>query len=295
MLNFQNYMLFYEHLYDYPGNINSFLDTLGKQMHYIADDLHLAKMDMEIHLPQLFCDRFPYSFNDTIFTTNDETDPIPVTTDFSTDHDGLVTITAFAKKGTNWSRDNIKEIIFLNEQIMVLLTRSRLQSQLKKAEETDNVTSVLNLAGIMHVGELLSIKKVLTRFSVLSLNINNYKFYNEKYGHLNGDLILKSYATSISDFIGKDGVIGRPGADEFVVLIATSRVEDLLVFLKRFTLTVELDDMSKENISVSTRIGVCSGNISSYFPQLIVNSKLALKQTDPAKGHFVERFVKIEG
>lgn len=290
MLNLDKYMLFFEHLYDYPGNITSILETIGKQLSLIAEDIKLAKMEIEINLPQIFCDRFPFTFNDTVFDTKQPTDLIPVSTDFSTDHDGLITITAYSILGTHWTREQVKEIIFLNEQIMVLISRSRLQSQLKKAEETDNVTNVLNLAGIMHVGELLSIKKILPRFSVVSLNINNFTNYNTKYGHVNGDLLLKNYATGISDFLGKDGVIGRLGADSFIVLVTTSKVENLINFLHRYVLQIEMEDMTQENIGFSTRLGICDGTVSSYFPQLIVNSKMALHKTNPAEGHLFERY-----
>lgn len=290
MIDFSKYMLFFEHLYDYPGNINNLLETLGKQLKLIADDIHLAKMNIEINLPQIFCDRFPYTYNDTIFDTEKETSQIPVSTDFATDHEGLINITAYSEKGFNWNREQVKEIIFLNEQIMVLITRSRLQSQLRKAEETDNVTNMLNIAGIMHVGELLSIKKILTKFSVLSLNINKFSEVNEKFGHGNGDIFLKAYATGISNFIGKEGVIGRTGADQFTVLLMTSKVKDLLAFLRTYSVTVELEDMTEASLVFSTRIGICDGNVSSYFPQLMVNAKLALKKTRPAEGHLSERY-----
>lgn len=203
MIDFSKYMLFFEHLYDYPGNINNLLETLGKQLKLIADDIHLAKMNIEINLPQIFCDRFPYTYNDTIFDTEKETSQIPVSTDFATDHEGLINITAYSEKGFNWNREQVKEIIFLNEQIMVLITRSRLQSQLRKAEETDNVTNMLNIAGIMHVGELLSIKKILTKFSVLSLNINRFSEVNEKFGHGNGDIFLKAMLQAFQTLLEK--------------------------------------------------------------------------------------------
>ena len=277
-------MLFYEHLYDYPGNIHSLLETIGRKIPIIANDIKLAKMEIEINLPQLFCDRFPFHYKEVIFDTKKETDLIPVSTDFFTDHDGLITITAFAEKDTNWTREETKEIIFLNEQIMVLITRSRLQSQLKKAEETDNVTNVLNLAGIMHVGELLTIKKVLPKFSVLALNINDFSGINEKYGHVNGDLILKAYATTLSDYIGKDGVIGRIGADNFIVIIATSKTDKLLEYLKNYSVAVEPENIEDETIKFSTRTGICDGSQHNYFPQLIVNAKMARKHTNPSEG-----------
>lgn len=82
MLNLVNYQLFYEHLYDYPGNLNSLLETLGKQLKLIATDINLAKMDIDINMPQIFCDRFPFIFNQSIYDTKQETDLIPVQTDF---------------------------------------------------------------------------------------------------------------------------------------------------------------------------------------------------------------------
>lgn len=290
MINIENYMLFFEHLYDYPGNINNLLELLGKYLSLIAPDIKLAKMNIEINLPPIFCDRFPYKFNDTIFDTQKECDTVPVSTDFSTDHDGLITITAFAEKDANWSRDQVKEIIFLNEQIMVLITRSRLQSQIKKAEETDNITKVLNLAGIMHVGELLSIKKVLTKFSVLALNINSFSTFNKKYGHINGDLILKEYATVLSDFIGKDGIIGRIAADSFIIIVATSKVKNIVQFLTCLNINVEMEDMNTEKIQVSSRIGICDGQFASYFPQLIVNAKMALKYVNADNGKIFHHY-----
>ncbi len=290
MLDLSNYLLFYEHLYDFPGNTTNLLETLGKQLPYIATDLNLVRMDIEINLPPIFCERLPFTYKDTIYDTKEETNFIPVSTDFTTAHDGLITITAYSKKSITWSREEISQVIFLNEQIMVLITRSRLQSQIKKAEETDPITNVLNLAGIIHVGELLNIKKVLSKFTVLSLNINNFKAYNDKYGHSNGDIILKAYATAISDFIDKDGVVGRSGADNFLIIIKTSRLESLIAYLKRCVLHIELDDMSKESIGFSTRIGICDGSIASYFPQLIVNASFALKHTNFE--HPVENFQK---
>lgn len=290
MIDLQNYMLFYEHLYDYPGNVNNLLDTIGKQLPLLAGDLNLVKMEINIDMPRLFCDRFPFSFHDTIFNTGEETDSIPVTTNFTTDHDGLITITAYSKKGIRWTRDQVRDIIFLNEQIMVLISRSRLQSQLKKAEETDIVTNCLNLAGIMHVGELLSVKKLIVKFSVLALNINGFAALNEKYGHTNGDAILKSYASGISTFIGKDGVIGRIDADNFIVVLSTARVKDLVNLLKTYSVHAEFDDMTEQTLLISSRIGICDGTSSAYFPQLVVNSKIALKRTSAGDGLLVERF-----
>jgi diguanylate cyclase (GGDEF)-like protein len=50
------------------------------------------------------------------------------------------------------------------------------------------------------------------------LDIDNFKLVNDNYGHHVGDECLKSIATGLADFVGEDGLVGRFGGDEFVII-----------------------------------------------------------------------------
>jgi diguanylate cyclase (GGDEF)-like protein len=55
--------------------------------------------------------------------------------------------------------------------------------------------------------------------SLLILDIDHFKEYNDKYGHTVGDLILKHMAKTISCMVDEADVVGRYGGEEFVVLL----------------------------------------------------------------------------
>lgn len=58
-----------------------------------------------------------------------------------------------------------------------------------------------------------------TPFSVALVDIDNFKYINDSYGHIAGDKILCEVATRIKKQIDKNGVVGRFGGDEFFFVL----------------------------------------------------------------------------
>ncbi len=58
-----------------------------------------------------------------------------------------------------------------------------------------------------------------TPFALLLINIDNFKEFNDSYGHMYGDIVLVETASSLKKFIGNRGFVGRIGGDEFLVLM----------------------------------------------------------------------------
>lgn len=61
-------------------------------------------------------------------------------------------------------------------------------------------------------------------------NIVNFKQFNDKYGHLSGDSILKLFAKLLGH-IFKGGCIGRVGGDEFAVFYPEATKQDTIEIL----------------------------------------------------------------
>lgn len=60
----------------------------------------------------------------------------------------------------------------------------------------------------------------------LLLDIDNFKYINDQYGHLFGDEVIIQVSKSCSRIVGENEMIGRYGGDEFVVILRqTSRVD----------------------------------------------------------------------
>ena len=99
-----------------------------------------------------------------------------------------------------------------------------LMSTLKKYEEMasmDPLTNIFNHGRIET--ELMNAvdakKKNGTTISTMMLDIDHFKLVNDNHGHSVGDMTLKRFSQIITDFFsGIDGVVGRWGGEEFVVV-----------------------------------------------------------------------------
>ncbi len=54
---------------------------------------------------------------------------------------------------------------------------------------------------------------------VMLLDLDNFKFVNDYYGHLVGDEVLKNISNRLLDYVSEKGIVGRYGGDEFIVVI----------------------------------------------------------------------------
>lgn len=80
----------------------------------------------------------------------------------------------------------------------------------------DSLTGVLSRSNILGFAKDLIDKKI--PFTMGILDIDNFKLVNDNYGHKVGDECLKSIASNLADYISEDGLVGRFGGDEFVII-----------------------------------------------------------------------------
>ncbi len=78
-------------------------------------------------------------------------------------------------------------------------------------------------------------KRHQTQFSLLYIDLDDFKGINDSEGHAFGDVILQEMAARILDYIRESDTIARIGGDEFVLLLEDSYdEEDVLLFVKEF-------------------------------------------------------------
>lgn len=67
--------------------------------------------------------------------------------------------------------------------------------------------------------EIKTAKRLNYQVTLLFIDLDNFKNYNDKYGHLAGDQILRKFAELLKQNVRKNDVVGRWGGEEFVVLL----------------------------------------------------------------------------
>ena len=105
---------------------------------------------------------------------------------------------------------------------------------LERSNYTDPLTGILNRRGFDSVLERFTNDKKLKSAYVVAIDLNNFKSFNDRYGHTVGDSLLRSFAKELEALAGKCGIISRNGGDEFQIFIRNpdggwqGRLEDFL-------------------------------------------------------------------
>ncbi len=67
-----------------------------------------------------------------------------------------------------------------------------------------------------------------SKYSVIYLDLDNFKAYNDVYGFENGDKVIKLLANITSEVIGADGFVGHIGGDDFVIIVHHCNAEEYI-------------------------------------------------------------------
>ncbi len=100
---------------------------------------------------------------------------------------------------------------------------------------TDSLTDIYNRYGFDELAERMITKNPKTHFVAALLDIDDFKFINDIYGHVYGDRTLKSLTDSMKAFFPKNTLLGRNGGDEFCILLPNHTYKEAGELLLQFT------------------------------------------------------------
>ena len=100
---------------------------------------------------------------------------------------------------------------------------------------TDSLTDIYNRYGYEQLAERIITKNPKTHFVAALLDIDDFKFINDIYGHVYGDRALKSLTDSMKAFFPKNTLLGRNGGDEFCILLPDHTYKEAGELLLQFT------------------------------------------------------------
>lgn len=107
---------------------------------------------------------------------------------------------------------------------------------LSRLSQTDKLTNIYNRSGFdKHVDTFMKKYKDST-FVVAELDIDNFKFINDMYGHPSGDNALQNLADCMKNVFSSEVVIGRNGGDEFCLLLPHETCASVKETLEKFVM-----------------------------------------------------------
>lgn len=129
----------------------------------------------------------------------------------------------------------------------------------------DGATGLLNKkASAEYAIDHLNRKDNKTKW-IIMMDIDDFKNVNDTFGHLFGDLVIQKAADIMRQVVGRRGIIGRFGGDEFFMLLEDVPTrEDLKTLLKTMTKTFFYAFSPQFNMTVSIGVAQYPQNATDY-------------------------------
>ncbi|WP_457748663.1 diguanylate cyclase [Sulfurimonas sp.] len=115
------------------------------------------------------------------------------------------------------------------------------REEITKKANHDTLTGLYNRNKFEEVFayELSQVQRYGYGLSLAIADIDHFKRFNDTYGHLIGDKILKLVARKLSSCTRSSDTVARWGGEEFVMLFPQTAYEDALVFLEKCRLSFD--------------------------------------------------------
>lgn len=187
----------------------------------------------------------------------------------------LISILALSKRqsGDPYSSDDVDLLMTLSTEAAVVIENAQLYAQAKQRAHTDELTGLFNhryfherldeeIARCSRFGEI---------FSLLFLDLDFFKAYNDIYGHLAGDGILKQIGDYIKVSIRGVDMAFRYGGEEFTVMLPQASLDDAYKVGERIRKRIEVE-MDSKGVPLTCSLGVASWPTDGVMREEIIQA-----------------------
>jgi len=186
-----------------------------------------------------------------------------------------------SNRGTICREDDKKILEGICSQIGIALENCRMYEALRHLATIDGLTGLSNHRVFQEslTGEIQRHERHPDNFSLLFIDIDYFKSFNDRYGHPIGDFVLKEISSILQSMVRKADVAARYGGEEFAIILINTDHSGAIKLGERIRQKVASSTFTKNdlNLHVTLSIGVATyPNNASTKQDLIESADRAL-------------------
>ncbi|MDD5565446.1 MAG: diguanylate cyclase, partial [Candidatus Omnitrophica bacterium] len=180
-------------------------------------------------------------------------------------------------------KDDVRMLIMLSNQAGLAVENSQLYEMTVFRAHSDSLTGLWNHGYFQYLlgAELDKAKAAPSSVSLMMLDIDDFKIYNDSFGHQSGDSILKELAGLLKSYSRKMDHVCRYGGEEFAIILPQTGKKETYYIAERLREHIAKFAFMNEEILPNKKLTVSIGIASfpddgSSCPDIIAQSDRAL-------------------
>jgi diguanylate cyclase (GGDEF)-like protein len=164
-----------------------------------------------------------------------------------------------------FTKDDLRYLTLIAHQTVTQIENIRLCEKLSSLAVTDALTNISNHRYFQEQlkVEIMRAQRYKHALSIMMFDVDSFKTYNDSYGHLEGDAVLKHVARIIKMNVREVDIVCRYGGDEFVVILPFTTLKSAKFVAEKISRSVEEQDMFNRQTGKVMRVTV-SGGVATY-------------------------------
>lgn len=181
-----------------------------------------------------------------------------------------------------FKEEEIRIAMTFANHVAIALENARLYERAQHRATTDGLTDLYNSRYFYeHLEEELERSRRYDHpCSVIILDLDNFKRYNDRYGHLTGDDLLRDLAGILNNGVRETDVVARYGGEEFTIILPETDAEQAYRLAERLRTTIRAHEFVVRDAQQVGRITISAG-VATY-PQHADEPEALVQKADIA-------------
>ena len=197
-----------------------------------------------------------------------QTDPAIMRSALSVPLEGLSglmgVMTFYSSQRDAFTRDHLRILLAISSKIALSVENALKFLQAENSATTDYLTGLPNARSLyLHVeAEISRCERTGQTCSILVCDLDGFKLVNDRFGHLEGNRVLRLVSAGMKEICRDYDYVSRMGGDEFVVVLPGIRPADVEAKLARF-----------EKVAIEAGLEICGERVlamsigSAHYPE----------------------------